>query len=255
MVSEDLTLPQVVFQVGQMTSISCGNISIKSNIELEEDQFFTVSIVSAGAEPHARIRSPSVATVTILKDRSTSATSTASSDDDESGVLSLEWAIAIPALCSIVVGLTSCILAVVACRYLSKCPSCWTRKNLAGDDPLYDDIVNNGRPTFQREGGTVIQNELEALETNQNYIYVQSNISLSTHPPPANDMDIDATENESYVVADLEYNRERYQEVTTMFMNEAYSGFQTTSANSMDGNISTTDTTTETSDGYVEVIS
>ena len=254
MISEDLTLPQVIFQVGQMTSISCGNISINSDIELEEDQFFTISIVSAGAEPHARVRSPSVATVTIIKGRSTSGTSTASSDD-ESGVLSLEWAIAIPALCSVMVGLTSCILAVVACRYLSKCPSCVTRKNLAGDDPLYDDIVNNGRPTFQREGGTVIQNESEALEANQSYIYVQSNISLSTHPPPANDMDIDATENESYVVADLEYNRGRYQEVTTMFMNEAYSGFQTTSTDNMDGNISTTDTTTETSDRYVEVIS
>ena len=115
-VGEDVAIPQpleVVFEVGQMESTSCANISVISDTELEGEEFFTFTIVSAGAEPHARIRNPSVATVTIED-----STSVAGSDD-QSGVLSLQWAIVIPTLCSIAIG-TSCLLAAIFYRCHSK---------------------------------------------------------------------------------------------------------------------------------------
>ena len=130
-VGEDVAIPQlleVVFEVGQMESTSCANISVISDTELEGEEFFTFTIVSAGAEPHARIRNPSVATVTIED-----STSVAGSDD-QSGVLSLQWAIVIPTLCSIAIG-TSCLLAAIFYRCHSKRQK--TQQNLS-DDPLYD---------------------------------------------------------------------------------------------------------------------
>ena len=61
---EDVFIPdpfQVVFSEYQNTSTECIDILILKDNEEEEDEYFTVSITSAGTEPYARIIDPSVA--------------------------------------------------------------------------------------------------------------------------------------------------------------------------------------------------
>ena len=134
---EDVAIPQpfeVVFEVGQTESTSCANISLISDTELEGEEFFTLAIVSAGAEPHARIRNPSVATVTIEDSASVSV------GDDQSGVFSLQWAIVISTLCSIAIG-TSCSwqpFSTDATQSVKK-----HSKTLARIHSSYDVIFNN----------------------------------------------------------------------------------------------------------------
>ena len=250
-VGEDVAIPQlleVVFEVGQMESTSCANISVISDTELEGEEFFTFTIVSAGAEPHARIRNPSVATITIED-----STSVAGSDD-QSGVLSLQWTIVIPTLCSIAIG-TSCLLAAIFYRCHSKHQK--TQQNL-GEDPLYDDIVSNDSAYHLQgeSGSSVVRNELPEnipLQTAPNEAYQANNNSpLSV----VYDLAITTSWNESYANPTSNVNEsssqdhEMVQSVITTLRNEAYSGFQELPA-TLEENMSTTEPST---DGYLQVI-
>ena len=60
----------LIFTVGYPNATKCINIPITSDTELEDDHDFNLTIISAGSAPHARIGSPSVATVTIEDDES-----------------------------------------------------------------------------------------------------------------------------------------------------------------------------------------
>ena len=67
-IPEDVFIPhpfQVVFYEGQNNSTSCIDIFLLPDSVLEDDEYFTISIATAGTEPHARILSPSVVTFTI----------------------------------------------------------------------------------------------------------------------------------------------------------------------------------------------
>ena len=248
-----------MFQVGQNTSTGCTSIQIVRDTELEGDQLFTVSITSAGTEPYVRIRSPSVATV-IIEDFSTPSQPPGS--DDESGVLSLQLAIAIPALCSVVVGVASCLLATLLYRCLAKQLCCPARP--IGEDPVYADIVvNNHRPILLSETDTLqtpTDHELGyefPLEIAPNEAYAQATDSLRSHPETSNSLTIMTSHNESYAVStdgrveSGTCNREMGRGVITTSFNEAYSGLQTRPATL--GRNALTDQTTENG-GYLQVI-
>ena len=225
--AEDVALPQpfeVVFEVGQMSSSTCINISLISDAELEGEEFFTIYIVSAGYEPHARIQSPSVATVTI--NDGTSVVAPTDSSDDQNGVLSLQWAITIPTLCGLAVGVTSCLLLAIIfywCRSKHRC--CLKTQQNLGEDPFYDDIININMSNLRGEGGTVVRNELAEnipLQTGPNEAYIQANNSpLSV----VYDLAINTSQNEFYVEP-THNNADRGQGVIKTLRNEAYSGSQ-----------------------------
>ena len=68
-VSSDVSIPdpfEVVFTPGQTSSNSCIAIPIISDKDVEGDQYFSISISSAGTPPNVSIGSPSVAYITIV---------------------------------------------------------------------------------------------------------------------------------------------------------------------------------------------
>lgn len=71
--TDDVSLPspfQVVFSVGQTVSTSCIDIPVTNDVILENNEEFTVTILTAGSLPHAVIKNPSATTVTIVDDDS-----------------------------------------------------------------------------------------------------------------------------------------------------------------------------------------
>ena len=110
---------QVVFSEGQNTSTSCANILVLRDNELEDDEHFTISIISAGTEPYARILSPSVLIVTI-HDIVPSDTTPHQNDEN----LSLQWVMVILILSCVVVGATSCFVAILLYHCISKQKCC-----------------------------------------------------------------------------------------------------------------------------------
>ena len=68
-VSSDVSIPDpfaVVFTPGQTSSSSCIAIPIISDKDVEGDQYFSISISSAGTPPNVSIGSPSVTYITIV---------------------------------------------------------------------------------------------------------------------------------------------------------------------------------------------
>ena len=110
---------QVVFSEGQNTSTSCVNILVLRDTELEDDEHFTISITSAGTEPYARILNPSVLRVTI---HDTVPSDTTPHQNDEN--LSLQWGMVMLILSCVVVGATSCFVAILLYHCISKQKCC-----------------------------------------------------------------------------------------------------------------------------------
>ena len=110
---------QVVFSEGQNTSTSCVNILVLRDTELEDDEHFTISITSAGTEPYSRILSPSVVIVII---RDTTPSDKMPHQNDEN--LSLQWVMVILILSCVVVGATSCFVAILLYHCISKQKCC-----------------------------------------------------------------------------------------------------------------------------------
>ena len=191
----------MVFYEGQNNSTSCIDIFILPDSVLEDDEYFTISIATAGTEPHARILSPSVVTFTI---QDTTPSDTLLTHDDRVD-LSLQWFIIVLAGSCIAVGITSCITTALLSQCLSKRIICC--KQTQEKDPIYE---------------TTIDDELKMVTTpNEAY----SSPSTSQPPPTSDLIPIRTSLNESYLAQyhTRPSNLEMGQAVVTSSSNAAYS--------------------------------
>ena len=197
---------QLVFSEGQNTSTGCVSVLILEDTEEEGDEYFTLSITSAGTQPHAKIISPSVVTIIIQEDNPT---------DDEDLVLSLPILATILSVASVVLGVISCIAAVLVYHCLSKYGCCKkTQAHKYYEDPVYAAIKEGGKtpnkvritPPDSLSPPTAAFNKMEMIPTSPNESYT-SPIDSGVHTRPVclgiHQEGITTSLNEAYTFATL----------------------------------------------------
>ncbi|CAI8028755.1 hypothetical protein GBAR_LOCUS16349 [Geodia barretti] len=187
---EDVSIPepfQVVFSEGQNTSTGCIDILILRDAADEGDEHFTISITSGGTEPGARITSPSAVTITIQGNDPTPTTV-----NDEA--ISLPVLGAIIGVSSIVIGVTSCVAAILV--YICYSKRVCRQQKTRSEDPVYATVGSKD------DGVTVTK-------------------PLSLRQPPITDNAIITSPNESYTYPPI-MNLGVHREIITTSLNDAY---------------------------------
>ena len=204
--SEDVSIPQP-FQVtfsGPQSSVGCISIPVISDSDAEGDEFFTVSIAMAGSQPHARILSPSVATITI-QDNTTSMSESNTLESMYYTLESIYWSAGILAGCCITVGLVGCILGALLHWCCSR-HSCCMRKTPINDIPMHCSASHNDFMT--------IENAPFIMTTNETYSAVGNMATtFGTHQATNTAaVEMEMSQNECYMSSDQMATGRSYSE-------------------------------------------
>ena len=184
-----------MFSEGQNTSTGCIDILILSNTADEGDEYFTISISSAQTEPSARISSPSAVTVTIQGNDPTPTT-------EKGEAISPLVLGAIIGISIVVIGVTSCVAAILV--YLCYSKRVCRQQKTRIEDPFYatigskDDGITVTKPPSPRQ--LPITDNMIITSPNESYTYppIVTRGNLGVHREV-----ITTSLNDAYAVATL----------------------------------------------------
>ena len=217
----------MVFSEGQNTSTECIDILILKDNEEEEDEYFTVSITSAGTEPYARIIDPSVVTITIEGTNTTPASS-----EDSEAISPLVLGATLGGVSIVAIAVTGCVAAIIVYICYSKRVCCQKTHGSQPEYPVYATIGS------KHDGLTVTKPQLLLTD------------SLSPRGPVTPNSAIETSPNESYTFPPItQCYMGTHREVITTTLNDAYA-VATLAANS---EIDETDETTATDEVRYEL--